>query len=187
MTATEIIAAIFSSSILSAGLTGFITWRMKQNEFKKTVFVNFINRRLEAYSELENLLGTLSIVFRDIDGKKYHSLFRDIEPFRLFFLNLGLVLKFNTWYSPEIIEILRKINNLQEVVGVLTFDSEEIMSENINVGKMNYEKICNLKDELTTQIRKDYSSLHITDFKKFFGKTMHSGHSKGDTLRDKKS
>lgn len=66
--------------------------------------------------------------------------------------------------------LLSKINNLQEVIGGLTFDSEEIISENIEVGKKNYEKICNLKDELTSQIRKDYSSIHVTDFKKFFGK-----------------
>jgi hypothetical protein len=173
MTATEIIATIFSSSILSAGLTGFITWRMKQNEFKKTVFVNFINKRIEAYTELENLHGTLSFVIRDDDGKKYHGIYRRLESFQMFILNLGLALKFNTWYSPEIIKILRKINDLQEEMGGIGFDSEEVINENIKIGKRNYGRICNLKDELTDQIRKDYSTIHITDFKKFFGKTKH--------------
>lgn len=173
MTATEIIVTIFSSSILSAGLTGFITWKMKQNEFKKTVFVNFINKRIEAYAELENLHGTLSFVIRDDDGKKYQAIYSRIESFKMFFLNLGLALKFNTWYSTEIIEILRKINNLQEEMGGLRFESEEVIIENIKIGKRNYERICNLKDELTDQIRKDYSKIHITDFKKFFGETKH--------------
>lgn len=173
MTATEIIAAILSSSILTASLTGFFTWRMKQNEFKKTVFVNFINKRIEAYIELENLHGTLSFVIRDDDGQKYHAIFSRLESFQMFFLNLGLSLKFNIWYSPEIIEILRKINDLQEEIGSLRFDSEEVISKNIKIGKRNYGRICNLKDELLAQIRKDFSNIHITDFKKFFGKPKH--------------
>ncbi|MCG6191505.1 hypothetical protein [Maribellus maritimus] len=171
MTTTEIIVTIFSSSVLSAGLTGLITWKIKQNEFKKTVFVNFINKRIEAYTELENLHGTLSFVIRDDDGKKYHAIYSRLESFQMFILNLGLALKFNTWYSPEIIAILRKVNDLQEQMGGLSFDNEMVIIENIKIGKRNYEKICNLKDELTDQIRKDFSKIHITDFKKFFGET----------------
>ena len=171
MTATEIIATILSSSILSAGLTGFITWRMKQNEFMKTVFLNFINRRLEAYNELENLLGTLSFVIRDDDGIKYHSIYSRVESFQNFILNLGLVLKFNTWYSNDILVILRKINDLQETLGGMRFDSEEAIKSNIIIGKENYERICRLKDELLAQIRTDFKNIHITDFNTFFGKT----------------
>ena len=172
MTTTEIIVTIFSSSVLSAGLTGFITWKMKQNEFRKTVFVNFINKRLEAYSELENLLGAFSIVFRDFDGRKYHSMFRDVKPYGQFFLNLGIALKFNTWYSPEILKILNRINDLQEDMWDLKFDeSEESLNKNIEIGKSKYEKICRLRDELTAQIRNDFKTIHITDFKKFFGET----------------
>jgi hypothetical protein len=171
MTTTEIIVTIFSSSVLSAGLTGMITWKIKQNEFKKTVFVNFINKRIEAYTELENLHGTLSFVIRDDDGKKYHAIYSRLESFQMFILNLGLALKFNTWYSSEIIDILRKVNDLQEQMGGLSFDNEVVIIENIKIGKINYEKICNLKDELTDQIRKDFSKIHITDFKKFFGET----------------
>jgi hypothetical protein len=173
MTATEIIVTIFSSSVLSASLTGIITWRLKQNEFRKTVFVNFINRRLEAYKDLENLLGTLSLVIRDDDGKKYHFLFSRVESFQLFIYNLGIALKFNTWYSSEIIETLREINILQEEIGGLMFDNEDCINENIKIGKRNYERICILKDELLEQIRKDYSCIHVADFKRFYGKTTH--------------
>lgn len=155
-------------------MTGIITWEINQREFKKTVFVNFINRRIDAYEQLENLLGTLSIVYRDFDGKKYHSLFRNVGPFQQFFLDLAMVLKFNTWYSPEIMDILRKINDLQEtLVGLKFNDNEEEIIENIGIGKLNYERICNLKDELLAQIRADYKNIHNTNFRKFFSATKH--------------
>lgn len=174
MTTTEIIGIILSSSILTALLTGLITWKIKQSEFKETVFVNFIKRRIDAYEQLEDLLGTLSIVYRDSDGKKYHSVFRNVGPFQQFFLDLAMALKFNTWYSPEIIDILRKINDLQETMGGLKFnDNEDEIIENAGLGKLNYERICNLKDELLAQIREDYKNIHNTDFSKFFGETKH--------------
>jgi len=186
MTTIEIIVTVLSSSFLSAGLTGLITWGIKQNEFKKTVFVNFINKRIEATAELENLLGTLSMVIRDEDGKKYHRIFSNSESFGLFFLNLGLALKFNTWYSPKTLNVLRKFNDFQEEISGLVFDNEQIIFENIEVGKLNYERICNLKDELIEQIREDYKNLHITNFKTFFGETKkQKGKHKNRQIRSK--
>ena len=99
-------------------------------------------------------------------------MFRDVKPYGQFFLNLGIALKFNTWYSPEILKILNRINDLQEDMWDLKFDeSEESLTKNIEIGKSKYEKICRLRDELTAQIRNDFKTIHITDFKKFFGET----------------
>lgn len=171
MSTFEIIAAILSSSLLSAGLTGWITWRIKQSEFKKTVFVNFINRRLSAYEELENLIGTLSVIIRDDDGLKYNFIFKDVGMWGIFFKDITAALKFNTWYSTNIIDTLRDINNLQDVIGKLDFETEESINKNIKVGKENYERIRLLKEKLVYQIREDYKTIHITDFNTFFGNT----------------
>ena len=171
MTTFEIIATILSSSLLSAGLTGFITWKVKQSEFKKTIFVNFINRRINAYAELENLIGTLSMMLTDVDGGKYNLVFSEKDMWGEFLLHILTPLKFNTWYSTEVIKILVEINNLQDVIGILKYDNAECIKENIKIGKENYLRIRLLKEGLTNQIREDYKTLHITDFKTFFGAT----------------
>jgi hypothetical protein len=172
----KIITIILSSSLLSSGLTGFISWIVKQNDYKKEIQKNFIEKRLNAYQDIELMLRAMYWVIGDsINGKKYHLFLMDSEQYTSFMLGFGRALHATMWYSNEIRTLLLKLNHFilenSEFMPLnpdQRFINEEFVTElRVKIAISLYKEIDDFKKELENQMIKDFSRFHKIHFSEF--------------------
>ncbi|NOX47726.1 MAG: hypothetical protein GXO89_12195 [Chlorobi bacterium] len=169
METEKIIILILSSSLLSAGLTGFITWFIKQNEYKKEINKRFIDRRLNAYQDIELMLRPMYWVIGDTTkGYKYHLFLMDSKHYSSFILGFGRAMHATMWYSDEMRKILSKINefillnsDFMPLNPEKSFLNKEFVTdERIRIAVGFYTQINDLKKEIENQMIIDYARMH---------------------------
>lgn len=68
MAVAEIIGLILTSSLLSAGLTSWISWLTNKANYKREYYKKLLDRRLDAYEEVESIINSLSTFIRTDHG-----------------------------------------------------------------------------------------------------------------------
>ncbi|MFA6922879.1 MAG: hypothetical protein WC223_01375 [Bacteroidales bacterium] len=165
MNKLDIISIILTSSLLSSGLTGFLTWLIRKNDYKNEYYKELIRKRLEAYEFLENILGHLSITtYEENTKEKYHVLFVDKQLYAELFKQIAIALKFNLWISENTRKTLIKLNVFQIEIGNNVLNINIPNETIIPVAIENYAKICEIRKELRNNILDDFKNLHKVNF-----------------------
>lgn len=169
METEKIIILILSSSLFSAGLTGLITWFIKQNEFKREINKRFIEKRIKAYEDIELMLRAMYWVVGDTTkGYKYHLFLMDSNQYSSFILGFGRSMHATMWYSDEIRKILKKINEFILVNSDFMplnpeksfLNKEFVTDDRIKTAVGFYRIINDFKIQLENQMIIDYSRIH---------------------------
>lgn len=173
MNTVSIISIVLSSSLLSATLTGFITWLIKRYDFRQEYYKELIKRRVECYEHIENFLGGFTIVgYVREDGSRYYNCMVDEKTYLDVFIgDLGIAIKFSMWINNETCKLLGKFNSFaleynQLIVG-RDINSKEDEEKMILQASSYYLDIQKLKDELKISVMKDLKKLHKLDFSEF--------------------
>ncbi|WP_034043985.1 hypothetical protein [Wocania ichthyoenteri] len=74
MSTTEIILAILTSSVFSAILTSFFNWKLHNSNYKKDYYKKLLDKRLNAYEDLNRFINILSNIVYTEKGM-IHGLF----------------------------------------------------------------------------------------------------------------
>jgi hypothetical protein len=149
--------ALLSSTILAAAIgalaAGIFALQQKNKEYVNDYFKIVLNRRLNAYDKVENLISHLKAAVLDVDGMPYHILFSKPDDWEYVHQLLFEVLGNGLWLSPKIYAKTRELN-------ILIFKDGDIKEDLRNFGKRNYEDIANLREDLERLHAVDMLEMH---------------------------
>jgi hypothetical protein len=140
-------------ALLGAAIAGYFTLRAKRNEFVNDFFKTVIQRRIEAYEELEKLIVTYRNTVVDTDCRPYHLPFALKSQNDEAFTRLGSAMSKGLWLSEEAFNLIRDLNFIQ-------FGMPNTEDELIAFGKENYRKIAETRASLERVLAADMLSLH---------------------------
>lgn len=172
MTTTSIVTIILSSSLISAIITGFITWLIKRYDFRQEYYRELIKKRIECYGTIEDFIGGFTIVgYVPEDGSKNYNCMADNDDYvNVFIKDLGIAIKHSMWINNETRKILGEFNSLsleynQLIVGrEISNRDDEI--ELMKIASKFYNEVKELIIRLKKSTIDDLRNLHKLDFKK---------------------
>ena len=140
-------------ALVGATIAGYFTLRAKRNEFVNDYYRTVIQRRIEAYEDLEKLIVTYKSSVVEKDCKPYHLPFASKRQNDDAFMQLGLAMSQGLWLSEEAFDLVQKLNYIQ-------FQMPDSKDELIAFGKEHYEKIAELRETLERILAADMLDLH---------------------------
>ena len=168
MNTTEIILAIFSSSVISAILTSYFNWKIHNSNYKKEYYKKLLDKRIDAYESLHLLINKLS---QKVNTEKgiVHGVFGGSEMFTFIMTIMHNAQEKSFWLDDVTGHKLTELNVfLINNVSSYIDDSlpEEVLKEKyIELGIMHYEKIDEFRDTLNYFMNKELKGLYkIDDF-----------------------
>jgi hypothetical protein len=149
--------AVLSSSLLAgvfgALIAGLFNLRQKQNEYSNEFFKTVLQRRIQAYDEIEQLVINLKAAVLDTDNRPYHLLFSKDDDWEYVHQLMFSVLSKGLWLSPKLFSTTRQLN-------LLVFRDGQAKNGMIEFGKRNYEEIANLRESIEQLHASDMLELH---------------------------
>ena len=125
-----------SAALVSSGANYFL----KKQDYKRDYYKKIIDKRLKAYEELENFMGTFCLkqeisnplrVENDAESFEVLSCFTEENGLKKANDDILKVLKYSLWFSNEICDNLRKINSMVCEVGISFTDDSSTLSNEI--------------------------------------------------------
>lgn len=152
-TLAVVLSSALISGLVSALVSGWFNLRSKQNEYANAYYKLILERRLAAYEEVEELIGSIKVAVVDTDNRPYHLLFsKDNDHTHVYQVLAGTMSK-ALWLSDELFDLTRQLNLL--VYGKATDDVGLI-----EFGKRNYRTIADLRTRMEKVHIRDMLSLH---------------------------
>ncbi|MFT3884614.1 MAG: hypothetical protein QM724_04035 [Flavobacteriales bacterium] len=68
MSLLDLLVLLLGSSLLSAGLTSWISWLISKANYKREYYKKLIDRRLDAYEHVEGIINSLSTLVHTDEG-----------------------------------------------------------------------------------------------------------------------
>lgn len=169
MTTTEIILAIVSSSVLAAILTSLANWLIHRSNYKNDYYKKILDRRLEAYENLNKVVGKLSI-HTQLENSVIPSICFNEDFFNDYMVSLALTIDSSYWLNSETsikmtelnVYLLNNISN--KIDDTLSVKHSEVIYHQL--GNQHREKIREFKKDLQRLMNKDLTRLHVV--KEFF-------------------
>lgn len=146
---SSLLAAIVGGLI--AGLFGL---RLKSNDYRNEYFKLVLQRRIEAYAELDKLIIMLKTCVLDNDRRPYHLLFSNDGDSDGVYRLLFVVMSKDLWFSDDLFDKLRDLNLL------LFAHNPEKQSSLVSFGKEHYRRIAELRTQIERIRARDMLSLH---------------------------
>lgn len=153
------ITIILSSAIVSVIISGLTTYFIEKRKYSQEYWKITIDKRLEAYEEIEKLL----IFFQTthlVNDNPCHLAFLNIDKFDDLQEQLGIISWKRSWISSKLYKKIIKLNRV-----LIEFDSLET-NDISNFGVKNYSKIADIRDVIIKIIAEDY--LNMPKVKSFF-------------------
>lgn len=166
MSSIEIILTILSSSVLSAVLTSFFNWRIHNSNYKKDYYRKILDKRLEAYESLNNLINRLSdIVY--IEKGVVHALLCNSKSFDYIISQYHIAMEKRYWFGEETGHKLTEFGVFlfNEISGQID-DSlpEEVLDQKyIELGIQHFDKISEFKQSLKYTVNNELKKLYKID------------------------
>ena len=160
MTQNQIITLVLTSSLLSAFLTIFFQWIFKFLDYKLDYKKKIIEKRINAYENIDILTWQLGIITQD--GKmSWSNIFNSEKDFDNFIVYLALARKNQIWLSKNLSDKLQELNffliNLQN-------DKNPKNDKEYNfIGNENFKKIRAYRKEIEKLYKLDFYKLHKVD------------------------
>jgi len=167
LTTIQLITIILSSSLLAAILTSLTSWFLQKDNYKRDYYKKILDKRLDAYSTVENIVGQLKIIVR-LDSGHACPMFCAISKtdFDKFSISLASANYKSFWLSDKVGGKLTELNIylLQEIDNHIdeNFDEDKQLAQ---LGVQHRDKIQAYRNELTKLLYNDFSELH--DIKNF--------------------
>ena len=158
--------AISSSSLLSAIITGFITYfvnkKILNQTYKNEYYKSILEKRLNAYQYIETQIAVLKFTILDIDGKPFYQIFQnDYNKYLEYQQNIHLVLSHSIWLSSSMIDNMSALNQL---FFTITTEITDDIKYNIEIGKKYYYQISTLRENIEKCLLNDFKNLHKLDY-----------------------
>jgi hypothetical protein len=154
---TQIWLAILSSSLLSgvfgALIAGAFNLRQKQNEYSNEYYKLVLQRRIQAYDDVEQLVINLKAAILDTDNRPYHLLFSRDDDWEDLHKLIFSVMSKGLWLTPKLFSTIREFN-------LLAFNDGQARDGLIEFGKRNYTTIAKLRESIERQHASDMLKLH---------------------------
>ena len=158
MTVLQILTLIGSSSIIATFLSAIINQYFKKIEFRNDYYKIIIQKRIEAYENIEAQIQILKVsILDESDGKSYHRIFYSDEYFNELTSPLLKANSNSLWINKKTNE---KLIQLLHIFNKVRFENKDDLTE---AGKKYYWEIAYLRDDLENLVRNDLLKLY--DFK----------------------
>ena len=153
---------------VSALISYFFSIRLKKIEFRNNYFKEIIERRLDAYNEIDVFVSLLkAVIVDDNTGEAYHFILgQTSQKFIEAQKNLQQSILKSLWIEEKTSSKLEEINYL--FFNIILEINNKKDDEVIKVGKKYYKRISDLRFDLENCLREDLFNLHKIDriFKK---------------------
>lgn len=148
VSSSAVIAAIVSS------IASYLINKHNQHQaYKNDYYKNIINRRLDTYQHIDDVICALKSAMVDNDGKGCHSMFtNDSKEYYKVILCLHNALTNSMWITDKMFNVLRNLNQVFLIIGNSITDDK---STNIAIGKENYSKLGKLRTDIENQFKED--------------------------------
>jgi hypothetical protein len=146
----------FVGGFLAALVAGYVSLRVKQNDFVNEYYKTIVHRRIAAYEALETFILNLKLTTMDEnDNGQYQALFANsVDSMHQLMFR---VMANGLWLSDE---VTAKYRELEVLLYPLTHDDEMIA-----FGKKHFREVSTIRAELERLLAIDMSGLH--NVKKF--------------------
>lgn len=157
--------AISSSSLLSAIITGIITYfvnkKILNQTYKNEYYKSILEKRLNAYQYIETQIAVLKFTIIDIDKKPYYSIFQnDCKKYLEYQQNIHLALSHSIWLSSSMLD---NVSALNQLFFTITTEITDDINSNIEIGKIYYYQISALRENIEKCLLNDFKNLHNLD------------------------
>lgn len=152
-TLTLVLSSTLISGLVSALVSGWFNLQSKKNEYANAYYKLILDRRLDAYEEVEKLIGSIKVAVVDAENRPYHLLFsKDDDHTNVYQVLAGTMSK-ALWLSDDLFELTRQLNLLvygraKDEVGLIEF------------GKLNYKTVSDLRTNMEKIHLRDMLTLH---------------------------
>jgi hypothetical protein len=156
MSAGEIIALVFTSSVLAAALSVVGNHLLAAAQFRRDYFKEVIRRRLSAYEAVDRLIAHLRVVTYDDRGRVAHLAFAGGRAFNSQTQATVLEVASNGLYvSDDIRQCAFDIN-----LCLLEFRDADSEDSKFEAGVREYERLSALRQRLEAAVARDLQSIH---------------------------
>jgi hypothetical protein len=143
----------FGAVTLAALVAGLYNLRAKRNEYVNDYYKTVIQRRIEAYEQLEGLIILFKTTIVGEDAKPYHLPFSGEHHTEDVFKRLFSGMSQGLWLSEEAFEKTAELNRL-------LFRVPEAQAAAISFGKQHYQAVATVRDDLERILAADMLELH---------------------------
>lgn len=159
---SDIISIVLSSSLLAAGLTFFGNRWLQRDSYKRDYYKKLLDKRLEAYEAVENILGQLSRHSQLDDGRISPMICAlGQDHFSHFLLSIMQAVSKSIWLGDKTGMKLTELNIfLLSHIDHKIDENEEYDSQLIELGAQQRDHIKSFRRELGQLLYKDLQSLH---------------------------
>lgn len=175
MTTSQIIAAIISSSVLSAALTSFVNWLLHNSNYKKDYYKKILEKRFDAFEKVKDLAGQLSFQTQ-LDNYVIPAIFFNKEYYDRFIISLASTIDSSFWLDISTSSKLTELNVflLNNITNNIDYewDIDKINQTYNELGGNHSENIRLFRKELQTLVNKELKNLHKVE--RFFTKKIES-------------
>lgn len=163
----EIVTLILTSSLLSAGLTAFVNWVIQKRSYRNEYYKKLLDRRIDAYEEVENLVARLTGMV-NVGGGKVCNLICHMgyDTFATFLISIMIPIRKAFWLSDDLAGMLTELNVflINEIDNKID-ENGDSGKQLIELGILNVESIRTYRKNIQSQLYKDLKDLH--NIKKF--------------------
>lgn len=149
--------------IITAGVASIITLAanliIQGSQYKKDFYRKIVDKRIEAYTELEKLINKMSTNTTAKNGKECLSCLHDKQNYENLINEFASTFACNLWFNIKTTrEIMRLHTILNQSIGMLfeNMSDEEIQSKGIN----NYSNIVEQRFKVAKFIYDDLSEIY---------------------------
>jgi len=158
----QIIPIVLTSSFLSSVLTSAINWLIQKNNYKNEYYKKILDRRLDAYENVETLIASMKVLIHSESGQLCNDFCSfGKSKFDGYMNSIVLVITKSLWLNPEISNLLSEYNVF------LLQNIEYKIDKNINcddelerLGILNRDKIQDFRHKIENLLYKDLKNLH---------------------------
>ncbi|SHI59780.1 hypothetical protein SAMN02745146_1138 [Hymenobacter daecheongensis DSM 21074] len=172
------ISIILTSSLLSAFLTNIVNWLIQKNNFKNDYYKKLLDKRLNAYEEVEALISRMKPLIHLEDGNACNIFFTTGKhEYEMFVISLMKPLMSSFWLSNAVSNKITELNVF--LLNEISYKIEDLSDEQAatileNLGIKHRETIRNIRKEIENLLYSDLKTLHnISSFVKNPRTTIH--------------
>lgn len=149
----QLIITFISGSVVAAVISGLFNIFNKKTDYTDSYFKIVVEKRVNAYMELQQLVMFLKTATIDpIDRKAYHVLLQSSESSHLVKETLFKLAQNDIWFSNDISRSMIELSRI-----IFSLPSDELIN---SVAKENYKEIANLRENIERACLRDIASLH---------------------------
>ena len=157
-----ILANVVVSGIISTAMSYFVSVKLKDLDYRNEYYKQIIERRLNAYQNLEKPISELKGILLDttkLDQEPYH-MFMSIgkSGFYEFLACVMNAFSDNLWLDDETNDNLEHLNQVLLVIGNEISDKSD--EEIVHIGKNYYDKLSETRFHLENSMKQGLYNLH---------------------------